>query len=687
MSKQKIKTMQFAALFVILTLISAVNAVSRSDAYFGLHLDFHAVKENNRIGENVTDQMVQQVIDKVSPDYIQVDIKGHPGYSSYKTKVGRQTDGYVRDQLKIWRKVTKDNGISLVGHYSSVYDMAAIADNPEWAVIDYKGNRNARYLSLLSPFAQELMIPQIKELRRDYGLDAVWIDGECWGVQVDYNPKIVEMFKQKYGDVKIPATPSDKYYFEYLEILRQLFREYVKSYLREFREFDKDFQIASNWAYSTYMPEECELDLDWLSGDLPAANSINSARLEARFLRSHRKNWDLMSWGFFNYKNALLDTKTPIQLMQEAAAVISQGGGYQVYYTQQSDGSVRLWQIDKLTEVAKFCRDRQKFCHNAEPAIQTAVLVSTQAAYKMGASYRRVFGPWGNKETGGIAPVAGIAQALCNSQIPFEVMIEKQIIRNLDKLELIIIPEWDWLNSDFKDKLIEFANNGGSLLIVGAGATEMFEEQLGVDLVSEKRKETRWLEFENNRACFKDCEYINATASRELTALGKIVVFEQTGHMTSGKYLDTAVNHHPAATIRRLDKGMIAGIYIDFGKNYVLSRNCLARDFLKSVVERLLPEPIVKVAGSNYIDVVVNKLGDKLAVNLVNTAGPHGDNSITVFDEIPPIYDITVSIKTNAKPSSVVMQPEGIKLDYSMKQNYCIVQVPKLKLHQILVVD
>ncbi len=64
------------------------QTLRRSDSYFGLHFDFHANKNDSAIGKTFTAEMIDSLLTMVQPDYIQVDCKGHPGISSYPTKVG-----------------------------------------------------------------------------------------------------------------------------------------------------------------------------------------------------------------------------------------------------------------------------------------------------------------------------------------------------------------------------------------------------------------------------------------------------------------------------------------------------------------------------------------------------------------------------------------------------------------------
>ncbi len=112
--------------------------LKRKDSFLGIHFDFHAGHDCKEVGKNVTPEMIERIIDQVHPDYIQCDCKGHPGISSYPTKVGNPAPGFVRDQLKIWREVTARRGVALYMHYSGVWDNEAIKHHPEWARIDGK---------------------------------------------------------------------------------------------------------------------------------------------------------------------------------------------------------------------------------------------------------------------------------------------------------------------------------------------------------------------------------------------------------------------------------------------------------------------------------------------------------------------------------------------------------------------
>lgn len=171
------------------------GTLPRKDAFFGLHFDFHAGADCKDVGARVSDRMVEAIIDAAKPDYLQCDCKGHPGIASYPTQVGYPAPGFVRDPLKIWRRVTAKHGVGLFMHFSGVFDTAAIAHHPDWARINEKGERDPNNTSVFGPYVDKLLIPQLKELRERYGVDGVWLDGECWATCQDYSPHVLEVFK------------------------------------------------------------------------------------------------------------------------------------------------------------------------------------------------------------------------------------------------------------------------------------------------------------------------------------------------------------------------------------------------------------------------------------------------------------------------------------------------------------
>ena len=257
------------------------SRLTRAESFFGVHFDFHAGAGNQGIGANTTPEMVQEIIDRLRPDFIQIDCKGHPGFSSYETKVGNKAPGVVTDSLKVWREVTAQNGVALYMHYSGVFDCEACAQRPDWAVIDRNGEKSKEKTSVFKGYRTELLVPQLKELALDYGVDGVWVDGECWATLIDYSDEAQELFKRATGFDAAPKAPGEEHWFEWCDFHREAFREYLRSYVSELKEAAPSFQIASNWAFTDHMPEPVSAPVAFISGDYSPNNSINAARYSA----------------------------------------------------------------------------------------------------------------------------------------------------------------------------------------------------------------------------------------------------------------------------------------------------------------------------------------------------------------------------------------------------------------------
>ena len=91
--------------------VGHVQRLRRSESFLGLHFDFHAREEDKEVGANINRDVVGGILERVRPDYVQCDCKGHPGVSSYPTKVGFAAPGLVGDILRVWRDVTAERGL------------------------------------------------------------------------------------------------------------------------------------------------------------------------------------------------------------------------------------------------------------------------------------------------------------------------------------------------------------------------------------------------------------------------------------------------------------------------------------------------------------------------------------------------------------------------------------------------
>jgi len=637
----------------------------RSDSAFGLHFDFHATPQRcNAVGATLKEEDIREICRLLHPDFIQVDCKGHPGWASYPTECGNAMPKFAMDTLALWRRVTREEGVALYLHYSGVIDHKYCAEHPEDAVMNADGTRSDCSVRTNGSYADTLLIPQIKELAGKYGVDGVWIDGECWGTQADYDPETVAAFEKEYGVLlhgKLPAAPEDSYYNEYLAFCRELFRRYVRYYTDEIHKEYPDFQIASNWAFTDHMPEAVTANVDFLSGDFNPWNSFNVARYAGRAIAQQNCTWDLMAW---NFRSALPDKpvgvpKHPVQIMQEAAAVLAVGGGFQNYITQYPDGSPRMEQIRRMKPVADFIREREPYCFRGKAVHEAAILLSTwDRNLEAG-----MFGRNGYERT------VGLVSVFCDAGQSVEITGEHTLRGNCDAYKMIVIPELaKGLAPDMMKEFLTYAENGGSLMLVGSNTCRIFSEFLPAK-IENLPDEWQWVSLDHE--VIGKMQYTHAIRTED----GENVVWCGTEEKETNIPCGVILNH---------GKGKVGMLAVDIGLQYWNCTQFMHRDIIRMFSEKLYT-PMVKIEKAlGMLEIVELCKNDTLYIQLINGNGQHAGTSAATEDFIPPVVDVELSLALDTEPHAIMLQPEGRKLAFTYANGHAAVKLDRVDLHEIL---
>ncbi|MGB9906485.1 MAG: hypothetical protein ACPLRR_03740 [Candidatus Saccharicenans sp.] len=640
----------------------------RSQSFFGLHFDLHPNASDTELGAEVSEENIAELLNRVQPDYVQYDCKGHPGYAGYPTKVGWPAPGLVKDSLAIWRKVTREKGVGLYIHYSGVWDSKAIEEHPDWARIDADGQRDPNATSVFGPYVDRLLIPQLKEVISAYDLDGAWVDGECWRAELDYSPAALTAWQKHSGKTRAPKSPSDPDWLEWKMFHRQAFEDYLCHWVEALHEFRPGVQLTSNWMYTTFAPKPVVAALDFLSGDYSPSLSVDRARLEARYLASTGKPWDLMAWGFDRGRDQGWSLKPAVHLEQEAAVVLMQGGGFEVYNTPTRRGYIAPAIIDQLEQVARFCRERQAVSFKSRTVPQVALLLSETSLWDR---MDRVFSPW----AGEYDELEGALHALLELHYSVDVLAEHQLISKLNEFPLLVIPDAHRLSPDFQKEVVSYVENGGSLLLLGEKCARLFEPLLGVKLVGEPQQISTEL----------------ATPAGPVSLNGRWQEVELAGAEAAGFRYPTHDFRHGqavAATISSYRKGQVAAVYGPVALAFFRSHHPWLRQFIGSLTQKLFPSPAVMVEAPPTVDIALRKTVDnRLTLHLLNRTGFPVPDRYNFIDHVPPVGPIQVKLALEEKPQQVLWVPEGIRLKWKWEKGYLQTVIPTLHVHGLLLVE
>lgn len=584
--------------------------LTRERSFFGLHFDLHPQARDKALGRDVTVDHVLSMLDRVRPDYVQYDAKGHAGWLGWPSDVGPSAPGIVNDSLKIWREATARRGVALYIHFSGVWDGQQVERRPEWARRDKDGKTDGRNTSVFGPYVDRVMIPQLKEAASKYELDGAWVDGECWSTQPDYSDMARAAWRAA-GHGEPPKAAGEPEWLEWLEFNRERFRQYVRHYVEVLKQSHPQFQVASNWLYSTFVPEEPTLPVAFLSGDYLGNASISTARLEARYLGQTGRPWDLMAWAF---QQAGTNTvghvyKTALQLKQEASIVVAQGGGFQIYSQPSRAGRLEESLIETLADVAAFCRERQAASFQSEAVPQVGVVFCKESLYR---TQNKLFGGWGKAND----PARGWIDALLACQWSVDVLPDWKLERMAASYPLVVLPDWAEPGERTIAILTAYLKGGGKLVVSGAANAAKFAAVGGYEAVGEPAE---------RQVFVRGKQLVNVKGLWQPVRAGAAQVLAE-----GFEDRDTTRDGVPVS----LASGNLIVIPGPAGSVYAATHAAGLRDFVKTLAGRLF-KPMVEVDAPSTVEVVIRKKEGKTRVHLLNTTAMQVAGEYTTVDYIP----------------------------------------------------
>ena len=679
--------------------------------YFGLHYDLHANPKDTEIGQRATPQNLVPMFERVGADFVQTDSKGHPGYTSWYSKLPDASvcPGLKKDALEGWRAATRELGLPLTCHYSGLFDEAIGTKHPEWGMIDRDGRpirvghpmageteeAFPQKMCPRSPYLEEFMLPQLFEMIDRYDIDGLWVDGEVWAVEPCYCERCRQAFREAEGTAP-PTESTDPSWASWFAFTRKGFEDYVTRYCEAVRAHKPEVLVCSNYLQTFRNPGEPRVPTDWISHD-KWVFGLDDVRCEVRFVSTRRKPWDVMLWSFYWGNSMGGDPASPpvfksVQhLQQEAASVLALGGNLQVYDNSDNlrDGQLVPWRMERVRQVGRFAKARRTLCQDTETIPQVVVLHSEVHTYAH---------PGGGNLMYGIdtAPVQGAVSSLLSNLYGVDIMDEWALEQCLRDFPVVVAPEQDCMSDDMVSQLKDYVESGGRLLVSGAAALERFGAKfLGVTRGGVEEDASYHLPAADGSfvAHSKTWQLLNPSTARELGRLGTTPL------------LDARLQPHPAATLNRVGQGAVAYIPCDIFRFFRRHRHPLACAFIGEVVGALAGRLAIRVSGPAGVDVVLRRQGKKSLVHLINTTGgapnrPHdgieGIPAIApieaeIYDEVLPVGPIKVKIQVKKKPKRVGLAFEKGTLKWKyragQKGGQVTARIEQVHIHAALVIE
>jgi hypothetical protein len=667
---------------------------------FGLHYDMHANEADTLPGTGISREYLIDIFKRLQVDFVQADTKGHGGYTSWFSKSLPQTvpPGLKADQLLIWAEACREMNIPLHCHFSGIFEKRATELHPHWAVKNFSDevpmdpngqNAGAPPEFIICPrsdYLEEYMIPQMKELITDYKVNGFWIDGDLWAVQPCYCDLCTAEFSKRTGIKKAPVTKDDADWSVWINFVRESFEEYVRFYVEEIHHCNPSVQVCSNWMQTLRHPGEPLVPTDWISGDNTWVFGYDDSRVEAKFLSTRAKPWDIMIWNFYKM-HAMKDPtvpwtpKPPEMVMQEAACILAHGGSLQIYENGAGirDGRFVPWRIKELEKVGTFISNRKESCAGTMTVPQIAVLHSEYHARRTMTENLM----WGVDVTS----VRGATYGLLENHYGVDVMDEWALLPVIDQFPIVVVPEQSYLSENAVKRIEQYVFDGGAVLLSGPDLINRFSAALIGAEVSEIIAADSKYEIplkDKTVGCYSSKWADLQPGSEHISASFSLVkVLHQL------PLVDESATSISAVTTNNYGAGKVVCFTGELFNQYFRTRYPLQRELIRYLVY-LTERSLIGITAPLGVDITYRKTEKSLFIHLVNRlSGTLTSNNDGAVIDIPPCGPVNIDlesffsadrIRLNRPATFNISSPTETELFF--KNN--TIHIPYVNIHEII---
>jgi hypothetical protein len=87
------------------------------------------------------------------------------------------------------------------------------------------------------------------------------------------------------------------------------------------------------------------------------------------------------------------------------------------------------------------------------------------------------------------------------------------------------------------------------------------------------------------------------------------------------------------------------------------------------------------------VELSLQRQDERLIAHLVNYTGQKRVGNLAHVEEVIPVRDIVLRVRTGQSPTQVVLQPDGFGLPWDYANGVVTVRLPELQLHAMVVFE
>ena len=657
-----------------------------------IHLDFHTSELIPDVGAKFDADTFGNTLDEARVNWITLFAKCHHGMSYYPTQAGTIHPGMKFDLLGEQIEACRKRGIVTPAYLSVRVDEHHAKAHPEW-IAHLKDNKYWKWGDNLAagwyqhcmnnPAYVDELEAQAVELLKWYDVEGLFFD-MCYNPEPGcYCPRCYDSMKRRGLDF---ASDEDHQKHEYL-----ITREYTQRLTRTIRKIKKNATIFFNGRMRPGIAAELDVFTHIEIEALPTGGwGYAFFPIHARYGRVLPRPLQGMTARFHKSWADFGGVKTSDQLMFETGTILSATAVMNVGDQCHPRGTLDSGAYEVIGNSFKHVEKCEPWCVGAKAAAEIGVMMlpgSKAAAV----------------EAVGAGVMAGMKQSVDGAgRMLLELKQQFNLIYPDTKLtdyKVVILPDSGFVDAALQKALKAFLAQGGAVIASYQASLVDGKFQcpgLPVRFVSDNPSKPCYLDLgQKLGAGWPQSKFVFYEAS---TFVKPTAGAKPMGELVSS-YFNRAYDHfcshnqtpddkgtgYPVVVI----KGRAAYISAEVFKAYREHAYSLYKSIVAAVLEQVLPQPLVKTHAPSAMEVSVNRQAKekRLVAHLVNFQPQRRHIKVEWIEELYPVREIPLAVRTGKKPTRVMLVPSGEALPFTMEGAYCQTVVPEVKAHQMVVFE
>ncbi len=648
-----------------------------------VHLDFHTSPLIPDVGADFDAEAFASQLEEARVNSVTVFAKCHHGMAYYPTEVGVPHPYLQRDLLGEMIGACHRRDIRTPVYVSVVWDEHMAHEHPEWQQVTPEGRAGViapfvpgwKWLCMNSPYL-DYVVAQTDEVVSRYDADGLFFDiimvtspgctcrycvdgmlGEGLDPQNDdhlrrYAIQVARRAMDRLSQAVWRHRPGLKVFFNSRLRLARDAESGWRSELPYMSHVEIESLPSGQWGYLHYP----------LYSRYVQTLGAPYLGMTARFHKS---------WADFG------GLKNEAALEYEVFSMLATGAQCSIGDQLHPRGALEKPAYDLIGRVYQSVEAKEPWCVAAEPVREVGVLVSVEG--------------WEREVD--LTAEEGATMALLQSRRQFQLI---DALAEWDAYKVLVLPDRCPVDVATAKRLRDYVAGGGGLLVSGATALEgndgILAGLLGIERADAADYSTHYIEAmpslglpEMAHVMYEAPAPVRPAAGTEVLAWVTQPYFE--------RHWDHFSSHRQTAPQSRTDMAAVAqrgrAIYIasPIFSAYRRHGNRVYRQLVEACLDRLAPDRTVQAGLPSSSQVTLMRQGDRLVCHLLYYVAERRTLDIDIIEDVVPLTDVTLSVRTPGHPGRVYLAPQEQPLHWSYADGVATVVVPEVRGHQMVVFE